>query len=351
MTSNLRRCVSRMGVPRVTGLGAAVLGLGAAVALSVASAVPAGAKEIKIAHFMSPKHPMHRLLMAPMVAELAKVSDGKLTARIYPSGELGKGPRQQYQRAVNRVTDITFGLAGYTSAQFPGTLVIELPGVSEGPVGATEMLWRAKDPYLDKEFEGTRILALWANDTAVLITREKPVRSPADMQGLKIRAPSAVAGKFLRALGATPIFMPAPKVYSALSTGIVDGVFIGASGIRSFKLNEAGNYMTVGLPTTVAAFYLVINRDAYDGLTAQEKKWLDAVSGKGTSLKAARAYKRAGDAGLKLFAESKKETVTLTDEQKAAFAKVAAEVVKAETAALEKKGVAARKILATMQGK
>ncbi len=338
MTSTLRRTV---------------LGIGsAAAALAFASAaVPAVAKELKIAHFMSPKHPMHRFLMAPMAAELAKVSGGKLTARIFPAGELGKGPRQQYQRAVTGVADITFGLAGYTSAQFPGTLVIELPGVSKGPVDATEMLWRAKSPYLDGEFKGTKILALWANDVAVLITREKAVRTPADMKGMKIRAPSAVAGKFLRALGATPIFMPAPKVYSALSTGVVDGVFIGSSGIRSFKLNEAGNYMTVGLPSTVAAFYMVMNARAYAGLTDQEKKWLGEVSGKGASLKAAAAYKRAGDAGLKLFAKSKKETITLNEAQQAAFAKIATAVVTAETAALEKKGVPAAKILSAMQGK
>ena len=145
--------------------------------------------------------------------------------------------------------------------------------------------------------------------------------------------------------------MPAPEVYSALSTGVDDGVFIGSSGIRSFKLNEAGKYMTVGLPNTVAAFYLVMNQDAYGGLSDQEKKWLDAVSGKGASLKAAQAYKRSGDAGLKLFAASKKETIALDDAQKAAFAKVAEAVVKAEVAALEKKGVPAAKILATMQGK
>lgn len=327
------------------------LGAGALALSGTSVAVPAAAKELKIAHFMSPKHPMHRFLMAPMAADLAKVSGGKLTARIYPAGELGKGPRQQYQRAVNRVADITFGLAGYTSAQFPGTLIVELPGVSKGPVDATEMMWRAKSPYLDREFRGTKILALWANDVAVLITREKAVRTPADIKGMKIRAPSAVAGKFLRALGATPIFMPAPKVYSSLSTGVVDGVFIGASGIRSFKLNEAGKYMTVGLPNTVAAFYLVMNQDAYNGLTDQEKKWLDEVSGKAASLKAAQAYKRAGDGGLKLFAASKKETITLDDAQKAAFDKIAEAVVKAEIAALSKKGVAADKILSAMQGK
>lgn len=337
MTSLLRRSALSVGL--------------AAAAFSFVSA-PAlvSAKEIKIAHFVSPKHPMHRFLMAPMAAELAKVSGGKLTARIYASGELGKGPRQQYQRAVNRVADITFGLAGYTSAQFPGTLVVELPGISKGPVDATEKMWRAKSAYLDKEFKGTQILALWANDAAVLITREKAIRSPADVKGLKIRVPSSVAGKFVRALGGTPIFMPAPKVYSSLSTGVIDGVFIGASAIRSFKLNEAGNHMTVGLPTTVAAFYLVMNKGSYDGLTAQEKKWLNEVSGKAASLKAAEAYRRAGAGGRKLFAASKKNVITLDDAQKAAFAKVAAEVVKAETAALEKKGVPAGKILSTMQG-
>ena len=97
-----------MPVGRRTVLAAAMIG---AAGLGFAAS-GAQAKELKLAHFMSPKHPMHVHLMAPMVKELAKASGGDLTIRIYPGGELGKGPAAQFKRAVTGVADITFGLHG-----------------------------------------------------------------------------------------------------------------------------------------------------------------------------------------------------------------------------------------------
>ncbi len=100
------------------------------------------AKELKLAHFTSPKHPMDRLVMRPWSEEVRKLSKGSLTIRIHPGGELGKGPRAQYKRAVDGIADVTFGLQGYTSSLFPGTLLVELPGIVDDPVNATKMMWR-----------------------------------------------------------------------------------------------------------------------------------------------------------------------------------------------------------------
>ncbi len=72
-----------------------------AAALTLAVSAAAAQTELKIAHFMSPKHPMHEHMLAPLVDELKQVSGGKLTARIYPVGELGKGP--QLKRAQSGI--------------------------------------------------------------------------------------------------------------------------------------------------------------------------------------------------------------------------------------------------------
>ena len=91
----------------------AYLSISAAAAIAAASAValtpaPAGAGEIKLAHFMSPKHPMDRFIMRPWSEEIAKLSGGSLTVRIYPGGALGKGPVAQFKRrhSVERHGDI-----------------------------------------------------------------------------------------------------------------------------------------------------------------------------------------------------------------------------------------------------
>jgi len=317
-----------------------------ALALSAPGAL---AEELSLAHFMSPKHPMHDKVLAPVADALAERTDGDLTIRIYPGGELGKGPVQQYDRALNRVADIAFGLHGYTSARFPRTLLVELPGVSDGPVDATEGLWRAKD-MLAADYEEVHLLGMWANDKAVLIMRDTPVRTPADIADKVIRVPSAYAARVIEAWGATPRQMPVPKIYGAMEKGDIDGVFIGASGIKSFKLFEVGTYLTTGMAPTVAGFYLAMNKDAWAELSDEHKAALSEVTGESMSLEAAEVYAAAGKAGLEVFAGAGKEIIELTPEQARPFDKAAEAVMADVVAAHEDEGIPASDIVAAIRG-
>ena len=179
--------------------------------------------------------------------------------------------------------------------------------IAGGATVATSPTFTGANPaeVRDGPRKGTRVLALWANDTAVLITRKQAIKSLADAKGLKIRAPSAVAAEFIKSWGATPVNIPVDGVYQAMDTGVVDGVYIGASGIRSFRLHEVGGHLTAGLPASISAFFLVMNEAKWNALSAEQKGWLESVSGRALSLKAAEAYRRDGEAGLKLFAEKK----------------------------------------------
>ncbi len=324
-------------------LGCAVTVLASMMAMSSGSAT-----ELKLAHFMSPKHPMDAKVMRPMAEELAKASNGKLTIRIFPAGELGKGPVQQYKRAVDGVADLVFGIPGYTSTQFPKTLLIALPGVTNGPEHATKMMWGAYDAHLADEFARVKMLGLWSNGLAVLITKDKPIRSVEDVKGLKIRAPDAVGAKAIEAWGGTPVNMPVSKIYNALNTGVVDGIMIGASGIRSFKLHEIGNYFTTGLPSTVAAFYLIANKDSWNRLTPEEQAEIEALTGFEFSLKAARVYGQAAAGGLKTAEQAGREIIVLSPQAKAEFEIANQKIVGEVMADLKKEGINASAVLADM---
>jgi len=309
----------------------------------------ASATELKLATFMSPKHPMDSRVMTPMAQELAKLSGGKLTVRIYPAGELGKGPKQQFKRAIDGVADITFGLPGYTSSQFPRSLLIALPGLTKGAEDATRRLWAVYDTDLAGEFTAVKVLALWTNGLAVLITRDKPIRSLADLKGMKIRAPDAVGAKTLAAWGAIPVSMPAPKIYNAMNTGIVDGVLIGASGIRSFKLHEVGKYFTTGLPSVVTPFYLVMNKGTWQSLSAAEQAQIEQVTGPALSAKAAQVYARAAQGGLKFAADKGGEIITLDAAAAAEFRAANQAVYDALSADLQAKGIDGKAIIADLE--
>jgi len=317
-------------------------------ALIVSGLTFAAAKELKLAHFTSPKHPMDRLVMRPWSEEVAKLSKGSLTVRIYPGGELGKGPQAQFKRAVDGIADVTFGLQGYTSSLFPGTLLVELPGIAPNAVTATKMLWRAVN-LLQKEYERTKILGLWTNDKAVLMTRTKAVRTLEDIKGMKIRTPSKLQGEIIEALGAIPVAMPVTRMYNALKTGVVDGLMVGPSVIRSFKLGEVAKYYTVG-PFANTAFFLVMNRGAYDGLSEAHRKIIDETTGEPLSVKAAEVYRNAGDRALAGEEKSGRgEIVRLSMEEEKRWRK-ALERVRAQTVkGLEAENVPATQILAAME--
>ncbi len=311
-----------------------------------AAAGTATAEELRLAHFMSPRHPMQGAVFEPLAKDVEAATGGALTIRIYPAGALGKGPKQQYKRAVDGVADITFGLHGYTSSQFPRTLLIEIPGLAETPEQATAMLWAAFDDYLEVEYGQTKVLGLWTNSPSVIITRRKPIRRLEDLAGLKIRVPSALAAKMVESWGGVPVPMPVPKVYNALKTGVVDGVLIGASGIKSFKLDEVGKYFTTGLPSNVTAFYLVMNRKAWEKLPADQKAALEKASGREMSLRAASAYARAGAKGLAVArAGSGNEVIALDPAEAERFRSAEAPVIERAIADLEARGIPAGDIV------
>ena len=321
--------------------------IAAAGSVSLPSA-PAGAAELKLAHFMSPKHPMDRFIMRPWSEEIAKMSGGSLTVRIYPGGALGKGPVAQFKRAVDGVADVTFGLPGFTSQLFPRTGMIELPGVATDAIDGANKLWNAFD-LLSPEWKRVEVLALWVNERQVLMTKNKPIRKVSDMKDLKFRVPSKAQGKSIRALGAVPVFMPINRVYNALNTGVIDGVLTGPSTIRSFKFAEVAKYYTEGLPLGRSPFFLVMNKNTFSKLSKTHQDLVDKTTGRALSIRASKFYMRAGTKSLDKVRNSKNhEVITLTGSAlREGVEKLMASRASA-VADLEKKGIPAKAILKAM---
>jgi len=328
------------------------LGLAAAVASAgvMAPGAMAVAKELKFAHFVPARHHIDSKVVRPMSVELAKLSGGKLTIKIFPGGALGAGPREQFKRAINRVADITFGLQGYTSKQFPRTLLAELPNIGSSPQDMTKRMWKAL-PQIQADYKDVKILGLWMTDFTVLVSKNKPITKLSDLKGLKIRTPSALAGGLLKKWGAIPVPMPAPKIYQAFQTGIVDAVFIGGSGIRSFKLQEVGKYYTTGLPQTFTSQFLVMNKDSYKELSAGEKKQLDSLTGLKISLAGATAYEKAGVSTMKFVEKGGGKIVKLSADEAKKFSTAADAYVGEVIAAREKAGIKAKAIVGALKGK
>ena len=273
----------------------------ASIALSAFSMAQASAKELSLAYFMGPKHPMNKGVFTPFGERLAEVSGGKLTVKQYAGGALNKVPPKQYSILLDNVADIVFTLPGYTADLFPKTNVVGLPGVCDTALECTEGMNRAR-AVLEKEYNA-KVLALWSNAPPVLITKDKPVTKLADIQGMKIRVTSKSDVPFVEALGASAVAQPVTQINQNLANGVIDAIMIDSSAVRSFKLHEPANYITTWFPGSGSAFALLMNMDVYNSLTDEEKGWVDEASSPELALGGGRTYDRASAGGLKLAAE------------------------------------------------
>ncbi len=305
---------------------------------------------LKFASFVPPQYVLHKPVFQKLADDLASATNNAVTIKIYPAGALGKGPVEQYQRAVRRIAEISYGLPGYTSSVFPKTLLIELPGVTQGHEDATRKLWKVMDRHLRDEFKRTVPLALFVTPPAVFMMRDKPVRTLHDLKGLKIRVASRSAAAVISSYGATPVQMPATKVYTSISTGVVDGALMGSDSLLIFKLIEVAKYVTTGLPEMPTTIFMVMNADAYNELSGEHRKTLDDLTGLDISLRSADGLAKFGQLALSRFEKLPGKTiVTLTPEARAAFDKRAEAAVTKLLGELDGKGMPATEVVKAMK--
>ena len=277
------------------------------------------AQELSFANFASETHIVNLGLIPALDAELQSVTAGSVSVRAYHRGELGRGPVEQYVRAIQQVADITWGLHGYTSAQFPRTMIVEMPGVVPAEGSGADALCRAM-PVIDREFPGTRPIALWTSDPAIMVMRDRIVRFPRDLKGLKIRVAGASAGRMAEALGAIPVQIPINHVRAALDTGLIDGVFTSASAITDFNLNEVAGVLVRGAPLGRLSFFAVMSDRSYEALPKAAQNAIDGLDRCALGNIAEAALRDNADAAITRAREERTAVVVdLTDIQIRAF--------------------------------
>jgi len=229
---------------------AAATVLTVATALATVIAPPAFAAEVmKLGHIMSPKHQV-QLTAQKFADEVKARTNGAVEIQIFPSGQLGQ-EKEMFESIRLGSLELGF-IAGNAIESFePSEGIFSLPyaftsyehvyRVQDGPVGK-EIAKRV----LDKT--GVRYLAYGNIGFRHTLTVAKPVRTPADFVGLKIRVPPSPA--FVNAfklLGANPTPIPGGEMYTALKTGVVDGVEGAPDILLDFKMFEvAKNYSLTG---------------------------------------------------------------------------------------------------------
>jgi TRAP-type C4-dicarboxylate transport system substrate-binding protein len=324
----------------VTSLAVAIFsGIGFA-----AKDVAAQSTDLKVAFFASPKHPVWSKLMVPWSKKIAAAGvDLKVTG--YPGSQIGGKPPGAFKRVINGIADVEFAMQGYTSTVFPRTLIVEIPLQWKSPTEATKALWRIYEKHLATEYKRVKVLAMWVTDTPTVMTN-KVVRHPDDLKGLKLRTPSRNQAAIIKGFGAIPVAMPMPQTYGAIEKGVVDGAVVGISVVNSFKLAEVVKNYVVDLPMGYSPQMIVMNRKAYDSLSAKQRAVIDSNSGLELSLQGARLYEKARMGGIKTVNKRADTQVTkLTAAEKKAWEASLKVVVEKWVKDFEKKGLPYREML------
>ena len=332
--------------------GASALGLGAAgLGATLLPASAAAATELRMAFFASPRHPIWSKMMKPWGDMLEKANVG-LDIKGFPGSQIGGRPPGAYKRILGGVSDIEFHIPGYTSSVFPRTLVAEIPLQWSSPELATRALNRIYEKHLAPEYKRVKVLGMWTTDVPVVMTN-KPVRTPDDLKGLKIRTPSRNQAAIIKGLGAVPVAMPMPSTYGALEKGVVDGAIVGISVVNSFKLHEVVKHFIVDLPFGYSPFFIGMNRKRYNSLSAAQKAAIDKNSGLDLGLLGARTYQAERERGIKTVEAKKGSSVTkLTAAEKAQWVERLTTVRDEWIARFEKSGLPYRDIYnAYMEGR
>ena len=316
-----------------------------AAALAAAS-VAAHAQELRLHTFVPPVHVIYREILQPWVADVAKATNGQVKVTLYPSMQLGGKPPELFRQTQDGVTDLTFTLPGYTSAVFPRTGIIELPGLKEDGFKATDMMWDLLDPYLMPEYKGTKVIALWGAEDAGLMTRtNKAYRTLDDLKGLRLRAPSAAQAKQIQYMGAVPIAAPITEVYPGLEHGTMDGAMVPFTTILDFRLGEVAKGFTISGPIFGRSVFLVaMNEAKFKSLPPAAQAAIDKLSGRELSRKATDVYIKRAEEAVKSV-RGKADVYELPKAEQDRISKTLRPIIDEWVKEMEGKNVPAREML------
>ncbi len=312
-------------------------------------ATTAQARDLSLAYFMGPNHPMNAAVFTPFAEKLAEVSGGELTVSQFPGGALNGAPPKQYSILLDGVADIVFHLPGYTQPLFPITTSVTTPGMCDSAITCTEAMWRAYEP-ISNEFNA-KILALWANELPVLFSKDAPIQTMEDIEGKIVRVTSAQDIPFVEALGASAVSQPVSVINQNLTNGVVDVISIGSSGALSFRLYEPANYITTNVPGAGSAFVMLLSNDVWNSMSDQEKAWIEEASGEWLSMSGAEMYNNIGSRGIAVSAENGVEVYELPAEERARWDATIQPAMDAWLASEVGQGMTGQQVMDLMQGK
>jgi len=256
-------------------------------------------------------------LGAQKFAELvSEKSGGKMKVRLFPGGTLG-GDLQTVSALQGGTLDVTVLNSGILAAQVPDFALFDFPFLFENSEQAYTVMDGPVGQELGKRLESKGLVGLgyWDLGFRQVTNNSRPITGPNDLEGLKIRViQSPIYLETFKALGANPVPMPFPEVYTGLEQRTVDGQENPYTVIEGNKFNEVQKYVSatnhIYNPQS-----LIIGQKTWDRLNADEQAVIREAAAEATQYQREVTQKSQGQA-----LDTLKETMEFNEVDKAAVA-------------------------------
>jgi TRAP-type transport system periplasmic protein len=177
-----------------------------------------------------------------------------------------------------------------------------------------ELFWSKMEPAVEKK--GLKLLAIWENGFRHITNNKRPIVTPADLQGMKLRVPEGKwRVKMFQAYGANPSPMKFSEVFTALQTGVMDGQENPLAQIASAKFYEVQKYLSL-TGHVYSPAYLAVGLKKWNSLPADVKKTLESTA---KDVQAWVYEKAAKDDDILLQKMRSSGTIQVNDANKDAF--------------------------------
>jgi tripartite ATP-independent transporter DctP family solute receptor len=246
-----------------------------AVAFTVCAALPALAQtEIKFGHVGEPGS-----LFEASANEFAKKANAKLGDKakvvVYGSSQLG-GDKELLQKLKLGTVDMALP-STVMSSETDIFGVFEMPYLVKDRAHMAkiekEVFWPKMAPEAEKK--GLKVVAVWENGYRHITNSKRPINTPADLQGIKLRVPEGKwRVKMFQAYGANPSPMKFSEVFTALQTGVMDGQENPYTQIYSAKFQEVQKFISLTGHVYTPA-YVTVGTRKWGTLPADVRKILE----------------------------------------------------------------------------
>ena len=296
----------------------------AALALGVAAAGVAEAKELRLSHQWSTSDVRHQV--AEIVANEVAAAGVDLEIKIFPSKSLFK-PREQYKPLSRGQLDMTVFPLSYAGGQQPAFNLTLMPGLVKNHDHAARLnsspFMEAIEAKMNEDDVMTLVHGYLAGGFA---GKDGCITGPDDVAGLQTRAAGKAFEQMLAGAGASIASMASSEIYNAMQTGVLQAANTSSSSFVSYRIYEQVKCYTPAGDVALWFMYqpLLMNKSTFDGLNEAQQEALLAGAAKAEAFYLEEA-KKEDAASVEVFEKAGVEIAKMSPEDFEAWRAIAKE--------------------------